>query len=109
MKVLIGLGAVVVLFWITNPSLRDMKEFIGNKDKINDIRKTHNFIVFSIYKCEVVETDNTKTNTNDYDELVVLGTTWRKTYIGVFNNFSLTNAEYVGGNYYRPHELENTK
>ena len=63
-KLLIIAGAILLLFIITNPGIKRFKEFTGHSS-YGGLRRTGNFIVFSVYKIESI---------NEY-------------YAGVFLNF----------------------
>ncbi|RKR83103.1 hypothetical protein BDD43_3304 [Mucilaginibacter gracilis] len=47
-KGLIGLACIILLFIITNPTIKDFKEHLG-VSKYEGLYRNHNFFIFSIY------------------------------------------------------------
>jgi hypothetical protein len=47
-KILIALGIIILLFILTNPSMKSFKEYRG-RDNTKGLRREQNWIVFSIY------------------------------------------------------------
>jgi len=68
------IGVILIVLVITNPSLKDFKEYKGISPIVSEnniVRRSHNFILFSTYQ----EADN-------------IGEFYHSiSYIGVFDNF----------------------
>ena len=71
-KLIIGIALIFMI--ITNPSIKEFKEFIGISPAAEDnnaVRRTHNFILFSIYQ-----------EANDKGEFY-----YSTSYLGIASNF----------------------
>ena len=83
-KLIIGVGAVLLTLTITNPSLREFKDFVVTQHYLEDCGRSSNFIIFSMYQGDVPGIS--------YDGFIpVDGPPERelvtKRYIGIFKNF----------------------
>ncbi len=75
------LGCSIFVLAVTNPSIKNLREYIGNNDGV--FRRTQNWIIFSKYEYSFVS----QVYSNKYRDLE------NYTYIGIFSNFYKIKSE----------------
>lgn len=83
--------AIACIMAISNPNLKDLKEHIGYNDKTQIVKKTHNYIIYSIYEVYTIKmysTDRYNDRRKTYNINSLHGYPYiRDTYIGFMKNF----------------------
>lgn len=74
-------GSTALILIITNPSVKQLKEFIGSNDGV--VRRTENWILFSKYEYSYIS----QVYSNKYRDLEIYN------YVGVLSNFYITKTE----------------